>query len=235
MSTMSTMTTTITSTSLPRKRAAASVKCGPKKKVRTGASRPVPDPVFVNESEVVKFYSKSAQTGLVLADEKNWRQYLSNFTLSPVEYDGIMFPSVEHAFAHCKYDAADELADASRPDFSCNASRNARKVGQLSKVGQLVGGDLKRAHGRKGMKKNGFKLDVKHWNEVRVSRLQEILNSRFESDARFRRILRAAFRGNYYLLHVERSGPKSFWGGSDKSGAVLGQNQLGKMLMAFNH
>ena len=223
MSTMSTMTTTITSTSLPRKRAAP-VKCGPKKKVRTGASRPVPDPVFVNESEVVKFYSKSAQTGLVLADEENWRRYLSNFTLSPVEYGGIMFPSVEHAFAHCKYELADELADASRPDFSCNASRN-----------QLVGGDLKRAHGRKGMKKNGFKLDVKHWNEVRVSRLQEILNSRFESDARFRRILRAAFRGNYYLLHVERSGPKSFWGGSVKSGAVLGQNQLGKMLMAFNH
>jgi predicted NAD-dependent protein-ADP-ribosyltransferase YbiA (DUF1768 family) len=218
---------------LPRKRAAASVKCGPKKKVRTGASRPVPDPVFVKESLVVKFYSKSAQTGLVLADEKNWRQYLSNFTLSTVEYDGIMFPSVEHAFAHCKYEEADELADASRPDFSCNASSNARKVGQL--CGQLVDGDLKRAHGRKGMKKNGFKLDVEHWNEVRVSCLQEILNSRFESDPRFRRILRAAFRGNYYLLHVERSGPKSFWGGSDKSGAVLGQNQLGKMLMAFNH
>lgn len=224
---MSTMSTTITSTLVPRKRAAASVKCGPKKKVRTGASRAVPDPVFVKESLVVKFYSKSAQTGLVLADEKNWRQYLSNFTLSPVEYDGIMFPSVEHAFAHCKYEEADELADelanASRPDFSWR------------KVGQLVGGDLKRAHGRKGMKKNGFKLDVEHWNEVRVSCLQEILNSRFESDPRFRRILRAAFRGNYYLLHVERSGPKSFWGGSDKSGAVLGQNQLGKMLMAFNH
>lgn len=235
MSTMS--TTTITSTLVPRKRAAASVKCGPKKKVRTGAQCALP--VIVKESLVVKFYSKSAQTGLVLADEKNWRQYLSNFTLSPVEYDGIMFPSVEHAFAHCKYDAADELANASRPDFSCNASRNARKVGQLVggdlKVGQLVGGDLKRAHGRKGMEKNGFKLDVEHWNEVRVSCLQEILNSRFESDPRFRRILRAAFRGNYYLLHVERSGPKSFWGGSDKSGAVLGQNQLGKMLMAFNH
>jgi len=74
------------------------------------------------------------------------------------------------------------------------------------------------------MKKLGYELDVGRWNSVREQIMMHLLRTRANVDQDFRSILIAS---DGELLHSDRAGVKSFWGGSDKGG----QNTLGKLLM----
>ena len=183
--------------------------------------------VIKHGKQVVKFYSKSAseREPRRMGGVRDWRKYLSNFTHASVEYNNIMFPSVEHGFGHAKYQHSTKTReDATMPDFT-DAS--------------LAGANLKREHGNAkaglkkgyGMRFHGYALDVDAWNAVRVDVTRTLLASRFKRDDTFRKILQDLHTQGYYLLHVERSGPRSFWGGSDASGAVQGENMLGKIMM----
>ena len=177
--------------------------------------------------QVVKFYSKSASTteprrmGGIL----DWRKYLSNFTHAPVQYNNIMFPSVEHGFGYAKYRYSKKVIEnATMPDFTDHfvSGKNVKQEHGNSKAGIQKG---------YGMQFHGYVLDVDAWNAARVDVMRKLLRSRFETDETFRKILQDLCVNNYYLLHVERSGPRSFWGGSDASGSVQGENMLGKIMM----
>ena len=65
--------------------------------------------------------------------------------------------------------------------------------------------------------------------------MKGILEKRWSMDARFREILREVLKSGRSLLHFERSGAKSFWGGcvSKTKGLVVGQNMLGKIMLAI--
>lgn len=79
------------------------------------------------------------------------------------------------------------------------------------------------------MNKAGYSLDVSRWNEARVQVTLHLLRTRLGVDNDFQRILRAS--GTSYLLHTDRAGQKSFWGGSDKGG----ENMLGQLLMQIRY
>ena len=70
------------------------------------------------DQTIVQFYSKSKSDNIVLAGDKNWRKYLSNFQMSDIKYNGKIFPSVEHAFAYVKYKYAN--CKQKVPDFTIN-------------------------------------------------------------------------------------------------------------------
>ena len=65
--------------------------------------------------------------------------------------------------------------------------------------------------------------------------MRAICEARWEQHAPSREALRAVAARGWRLLHFERAGAKSFWGGavSRATGQVEGANALGKMLMAL--
>ena len=83
------------------------------------------------------------------------------------------------------------------------------------------------------MGQRGATLDVSAWEAARVDVMRELLTARWEQHQLFRDVLCAVAARGWRLLHFERSGASSFWGGvvSRTSGEVEGGNMLGNLLM----
>ena len=79
----------------------------------------------------------------------------------------------------------------------------------------------------------GAKLDRAAWFKACDAANLEALQCRLAQDPLFRRVLVATHQQKIFLLHVDRSGAKSYWGGSvsKTTGEVVGQNKLGYTLM----
>ncbi len=166
------------------------------------------------------FYSKSKnKADLGEGIPPTWRRQLSNFAPVEVTIDGRTYPSVEAAFQAAK------AQHSSKPEM-------ARKF----EVGGSVGPDPAAAkqHGSKKVyKAEGAVLKVQAWDAARDAAMFRALQARLEVDAEFRKILEASKEANVRLVHYERSGARSYWGGAVKDGEVVGTNKLGKMLMAL--
>lgn len=166
------------------------------------------------------FYSKSKnKADLGKGIPATWRRQLSNFAPVEVTIDGRTYPSVEAAFQAAK------AQHSSKPEM-------ARKF----EVGGSVGPDpaeAKRHGSKKVYKAEGAVLKVQAWDAARDAAMFRALQARLEVDAEFRKILEASKEANVRLVHYERSGARSYWGGAVKDGAVVGTNKLGKMLMAL--
>lgn len=171
--------------------------------------------------EILQFYSKS-KDGTELGPDivPHWRKILSNFWMVTVSHKGNMFPSVEHFFQASKFKCSNKPECFT--DFTVN--------GKYGNVDALT---AKRKGSKTGFKSMGAILDVNKWNMCRVNIMREFIQSRYEQDEVFRQILNACRERGITLLHFERSGKKSFWGGSvsRNDGNIQGENQLGKIMM----
>ena len=172
----------------------------------------------------VVFFSKSKASVALAPDlPTSWRQVLSNFYRAELEVAGRRYASVEHYFQ------AQKAACSNRPEFG--------QCFELDADGpDAVGPDptaAKRAGGRAGYKRVGAVLDSAAWVERRVEVMQAALAARWAQQPLFRAVLTST-RG-LALLHFERAGAKSFWGGSVRrqDGLAQGENRLGQLLMAL--
>jgi len=203
---------------------------------------------------ILQFYSKSKSTNdpVEMGGVRNWRQRLSNFwpvRISPnpitVEgrelfNEGLQFSSVEQAFHYAKFRftikkmSNDEIIDplnhfpgdlikSIKPDRVNDHTFKEQARPFMVKV--------KGSSGKGKMKKAGYALDVGAWDVAKVAVMEHLLRARWVSDGEFRSILIAS-QGKY-LLHFERTGIKSFWGGSlNKTDQTpQGKNTLGKLMM----
>eukprot|EP00933_Yihiella_yeosuensis_P032906 TRINITY_DN26588_c0_g1_i2.p1 TRINITY_DN26588_c0_g1~~TRINITY_DN26588_c0_g1_i2.p1 ORF type:complete len:305 (-),score=66.32 TRINITY_DN26588_c0_g1_i2:394-1308(-) len=173
---------------------------------------------------VFQFYSKSKDSDDLHIAMPSWRKVLSNFhPVKPVEaaFDGHKFPTVEHYYQAAKYTFAGQ--DSKAQEFQ---------------VGGSIGNDpakAKAAGSRRGFQNAGCELDKQGWSAIEDGVMWKALCSRASVDEDFCKILREVHVQGAILLHFERSGAKSYWGGSlDKSsGQQRGCNRLGEMLMAL--
>jgi hypothetical protein len=206
--------------------------------------------------EILQFYSKSKITASpeTMGGVRNWRQRLSNFwpvqilplsiTVEGKELfnEGLQFASVEQAFHYAKFQfAIKKMSDSEKQDWlahypailteSIPISFDQVNDETFAKIIRPFMVQVKGSSGKGKMKKAGYALNVGAWDVARVAVMEHLLRARFGSDDKFRSILSAS-RGKY-LLHFERSGRKSFWGGSlNKADQTpQGQNTLGKMMM----
>ena len=206
--------------------------------------------------EVLQFYSKSKITNLpeTMGGVSNWRQRLSNFwpvRISPLPItvegrelfnEGLQFSSVEQAFHYAKFRFTTKtMSDSEILDpllhypailtESIPISFDQVDDDTFAKIIRPFMVQVKGSSGKGKMKKAGYALNVGAWDVARVAVMEHLLRARFGSDGEFRSILSAS-QGKY-LLHFERSGRKSFWGGSlNKADQTpQGQNTLGKMMM----
>ena len=195
-----------------------------------------------------KFFSKSGKTNepVQMGFVTNWRKKLSNFwpvqiCPRPIIIGGVRifeeqhsFSSVEQAFHWAKFHFTTQRV---KPEQLLDHMLHYPSI-----LLQHVDSDgiddkrflkeirpfmvqVKSCSGKNAMKKSGYVLDVQRWNEARVLVTLHLLRLRLRVDSEFRHILRAS--GTCYLLHTDRAGPRSFWGGSDKGG----ENMLGQLLM----
>ncbi len=173
------------------------------------------------ESKILQFYSKSRDVADLGPDiVPHWRKILSNFWMFTVTYEGEKFPSVEHFFQASKFKCSN------KPEYFADFTIN----GKYGKSDALT---VKKKGSKSGFKNMGAQLDVNDWNRCRIDRMKEFIKARYEQDEDFRRILVTCRDRGVTLLHFERSGHKSFWGGSVSrdDGTIRGENQLGKIMM----
>ena len=87
------------------------------------------------------------------------------------------------------------------------------------------------------MNENNVQLDINRWNHERIDVSARIIQARSEQDPHFRTILQEAKQHNIYLYHYDKC-PKSrpsFWGAMKlKEGGIIGENTLGKQMMALD-
>lgn len=182
------------------------------------------------EPNIEMFFSKSKDDidsdvlGLGIRD---WRKRLSNFWPSEVKvaFDANQppktYPSVEHAF------------HAGKAALCSDKPAMAHWFEKAGAGGREPASEAKK-RGAKGVyKKENAALDVLAWDRHRDTVTMNALCARMETEEQFRAILRATRERGMYLLHFERQGVKSYWGGnlSKETGAVVGRNRLGEMLM----
>jgi predicted NAD-dependent protein-ADP-ribosyltransferase YbiA (DUF1768 family) len=181
------------------------------------------DPMARSRSAAILFYSKSADATC---------KHISNFTLltRPLVITpdggetlrGMVFPSVEHAF---------------------QASKIVHSGGTVEHVRRMLAGatepltpqQCKRLGGKGGFKSMGLRLDVDTWGDRSVEVMELLLACRARVDGRFADLIAANRRMGKWHAHFERSGGKSFWGGSfaRETGRWKGQNVLGRMVDAL--
>lgn len=148
-------------------------------------------------------------------------RYLSNFESVPggvrihddffiLYMRGRTFPSIENAFQACKY------------AFSDNPSC-------MTALETCSPKEAKSAGSKTGMKKKKTTLDVKLWNKMSYECMSELLNIRYHSDERFKRIIDDARSEGKTFGHIETRG-SYLWGGCMKNGQWVGENRLGKIM-----
>eukprot|EP01063_Lacrimia_lanifica_P032085 TRINITY_DN5417_c0_g2_i1.p2 TRINITY_DN5417_c0_g2~~TRINITY_DN5417_c0_g2_i1.p2 ORF type:complete len:221 (+),score=58.11 TRINITY_DN5417_c0_g2_i1:1975-2637(+) len=186
------------------------------KKAKLAEGAPVLAP-----GSTAQFYSKSKDVDDLGSGGADWRKRLSNFWPCEVAVEGAAYPSVEHAFHALK---AKHCSD--RPEMAAWF-----EVG--GKLGRAAPKDAKTAGGKGAYKKYKAVLDIEAWAARRDEVTIAAVRARAASDPAYRAILRATRALRLQLLHFERQGEKSYWGGAlGPDGAVKGRNRLGEILMA---
>jgi ribA/ribD-fused uncharacterized protein len=196
-------------------------KQNPKKKVAPATSSsseltPVPAGMTLKQ-----FFSKSADQVDLASQPKNWRKILSNFNEVPggFSYNDKSYHTVEHYFQAMKLNYSDHPEKALEYEIG-------------NTIGNADPTVAKSSGNKTSYKKQNITLDEDEWNKNKDNVMMDGLNARLQADEDFKNILRATKAQKYYLLHYERSGENSYWGGVDnKDGNIKGQNTLGKMLM----
>eukprot|EP00940_MAST-03C_sp_MAST-3C-sp2_P000179 g179.t1 len=167
------------------------------------------------------FFSKSKMSKESFLPS-DWRNKLSNFSECRLSLLGRTYRSVEHGFQAAKYLLFSE------------PRANAIRFAKIFESPDLTSSDAKRKGGRAHMEKLGIALDISRWNRHRRDVMLALLRSRWHADESFRSILIETHRQRLQLVHFERSGARSFWGGcvaKDGSSTIKGRNELGNMLM----
>jgi predicted NAD-dependent protein-ADP-ribosyltransferase YbiA (DUF1768 family) len=178
--------------------------------------------VQLMDGDIAQFYSKSKDADDLGLGIPDWRKVLSNFHIVTIEpHPGRYYASVEHAFHAAK--------------ARCS---NKPEIALEFELGGAVGKTplaAKRAGGRAAFERRGAALDRNKWDAERDRATLDALRSRLVVDSTFRTVLTEVHRRKIRLLHFERGGAKSYWGGSlnKDTGGINGVNRLGQMLVGI--
>jgi len=172
-----------------------------------------------NQPRVLQFFSQSKDADDLYMEVPGWRKRLSNFFEHNIIVDGANFPSVEHYYQSAKFTLVGEHERA-------HAFETGGAVGRAALA-------AKKAGGRKPFEAAGVTLDAEAWAKISEGVMWRALQCRACCDAEFCAILREVHAQSVVLLHFERSGARSYWGGNvnRETGVPQGRNRLGEMLM----
>jgi len=155
--------------------------------------------------------------------------YLSNLQMlkKPLVYEGLTYPSIEHAFQAAKYNYI---------TMRSTAKRGGEELKRLFTVGEEYGklpATQACSKGKRGTmdKKHKVDLDLHRWNAVSLQVMKKLMAERAKVDRVFVACLIDARKG-LKIYHKEK-GVNAFWGGhfTDKDRTKFqGQNHMGLLL-----
>ena len=133
--------------------------------------------------------------------------FLSNFYITDVEYNGVVYPSSEHAYMSAKSDEEVEIdgRKSSWKDFCRRPDVKPSKVKGESR----------------------FLTLPDNWNEMKVEVMYLCLVSKFRNEPLRSRLLAT---GNQNIQEGNWHGD-TFWGIDLRSNPNVGENNLGRLLM----
>ena len=150
-----------------------------------------------NKDEPIKYFSKG------------YNKWLSAFNIgNEFEYDGYIYPTVEHAFHAQKIDIEDSKIDEYKKKFTNK---------------DLIPSEAKKMGGKKSFQENNYKFR-EDWDKIKLDLMKEIYEEYYKANPKLLEKLKET--GNRELLHT---GPRidTYWGVNSKGG----NNHHGKILM----
>lgn len=187
---------------IPRSPSPARLRSPSPEKPRSPSPARLPSPP--KYTSTIQFHSKAKQF-----------QELSNFADFSVEYDGKIYPTVEHAYQALKYTCTN------KPELV----EMVRKLDTPEKA--------KSAGGKGGMSKQGAVLDIECWNNKKDKIMQDLVKSKIDRHSAIRDILKTAKEQHIFLVHFSRFDME--WGAHvDTDGKIKkGENKLGVLFNEF--
>lgn len=206
-----------------------------------------PEALKVATGPVYKFYHSSVQKDELGIKDKNWKRYISPFTLFPLtdrEDPTVVYPSLEAAFSAEKYKVASDKPALGPKLFSetgdIHQKYEALRYEKGASIPEKEAHELTEKEGdemRKGgkapeMKKVGAKLNDAAWKEQQSAVIYEYVKQRFQKDSRFREILEKVKEKDGRLVYYISASPNEF-SGVEKDGVIVGENLVGKAMMSM--
>jgi predicted NAD-dependent protein-ADP-ribosyltransferase YbiA (DUF1768 family) len=178
----------------------------------------------------IVFHSAARSLGkgrlLELGFPKETGKILSNFYEGQeLSFKGRAYASVENAFQGFKYECL--VNPASAPKIE---SADFAMGGAFGKTALAA----KKAGGRRFMSKHGVALDIKRWNAMSASLMEELIEAKVEQSKEIQGILRLCGAYNVSLFHHSRADMK--WGchvDHNSETIKTGENLLGEIYMAI--
>lgn len=161
--------------------------------------------------QLIQFHSKSALKPLNGLPADACRQ-LSNFSDNKVEFNGITYKSVEHAFQAQKWYYTD------KPDMMNVFVNNNLTAAQAKSMGSKT-----------AMKKAHTQLNIVEWEINKDRIMKELVLSKIQLNPSIQNILTIARENNINFVHFSRS--DMYWGAHmNEDGTIkIGQNKLGQI------
>jgi len=176
---------------------------------------------------ILQFHSKSKLLPKSSPLPPTAMRDLSNFSKHDVEYQGKLYPTVEHAFQAQKGRC---LVDKKGQPIS-----EDKKTEFIEKVRSLETPEQAKSAGGKGaMKKEGIAMDPVCWNSKRHDIMDALIRSKVERHEDIRNILEIVKRENIHLVHFSRMDME--WGAHvDEATNTIkeGNNKLGELYMSL--
>jgi hypothetical protein len=201
--------------------------------------------------ELFQFYAKAAEKDILGIGDKGAGQWLSPTAPFPIEdpYDGdTIYPSLNHFLAAMRFRVASTTPELAATLFGRDGTIH-QKFNRMRLL-ETDGGkkplsekrdkelleeeavDVKEAIRPSSFKKYKSTFDEAKWATKKDEILREGLRQRWETDARFRKIVEAAKdKGKTLLYYAPGANSSNLGGVRRNSGEIEGENKMGKILM----
>ena len=203
--------------------------------------------------ELFQFYSDAADKDFLQIGDKGAGKWLSPTAPFPIQdplVDSVKYPTMNHYLAAMRYRVASNTPDIAttvfgregiihqkftrmRVDESDGGKKpipEKRDQKLLKEEDAAVKEEIRPA----AFKRHHSKFDEAVWASKKDEILEEGLRQRWETDARFRKIVEAARDKGKTLLYYAPGANSSNLGGVHRStGAIEGDNRIGKILMGL--
>lgn len=201
--------------------------------------------------ELFQFFDTAAEKDVLAIGDKGAGQWLAPSAPFPIEdpaVESVVYPSLDHYLAAQQWRLASTTPEVATSVFSRDGSihqeflrtRLLESEGGKKPISEKRNKDLLKAEGtavRDAIRPSAFKkyksvFDEAKWATQKDDVLMEGLRQRWETDARFRKIVEAAREKGKTLLYYAPGSNSSNLGGVRKnSGAIEGGNKMGQMIM----
>lgn len=201
--------------------------------------------------ELFQFFSDAAEKDALGINDKGAGQWLAPtapFPINDPSVDGVVYPSLDHYLAAMRYRVASNTPDIAMTLFSRDGTIHQKYLKQrlLESEGgkkpitekrdkQLLKEEASDV--RDGIRPSTFKrykstFDEATWATQKDDVLREGLRQRWETDARFRKIVEAARdKGKTLLYYAPGANSNNMGGVRKNSGHIEGDNRIGRIIM----